>query len=165
MLSSAPGMQRHIRGACSRPAPTYSARQHPRRRAPLPAVRVRVPSRDCPKWNLRSRRRPRSNTSRPARNVQARAAGPSRLLVQNTAARAAGRPWCTQKVRHTALVEIPRVEIIRTFASRAPTLDLSELRLDRADDCLCDLVLHGEYVGQFAIVALRPKLSSGGSLR
>ncbi len=51
------------------------------------------------------------------------------------------------KVRHAALVEIPRVEIIRTLASRAPALDLSELRLDRADDCLRDLVLHGEYVG------------------
>jgi hypothetical protein len=50
-------------------------------------------------------------------------------------------------LRHAALVEIPRVEIIRTLARRAPALDLSKLRLDRADDCLRDLVLHGEYVG------------------
>jgi hypothetical protein len=47
-------------------------------------------------------------------------------------------------VRHTALVGIPCVETIRTLGSRAPTLDLSELRLYRADDGFRDLVLQAK---------------------
>lgn len=47
---------------------------------------------------------------------------------------------------------------------RAKILRGVDLRLDRRDDALSDLVLHGEDVDQLAVVALGPEMTAGGGV-
>ena len=50
------------------------------------------------------------------------------------------------------------------FALRAEILRGVKLRLDGGDDGLGDLVLHGEHVGEVAVVALGPEMAAGGDV-
>ena len=66
-------------------------------------------------------------------------------------------PIMRQRPHH----QIPRVEAFRRLALGAKIFRGIELRLDRRDDRLGDLVLHGEDVGETAVVALRPDMAAG----
>ena len=61
-------------------------------------------------------------------------------------------PVMRQRAHH----QIPGIHAVRRLALRAKAFRRVELRLDRGDDVFGDLVLHGEHVGDLAIVALRP---------
>ena len=50
------------------------------------------------------------------------------------------------------------------FALGAEIFGGVKLRLDRGDDRLGDLVLHGEHVGEVAVVALGPEMAAGGDV-
>ena len=50
------------------------------------------------------------------------------------------------------------------LALRPKTFSRIEMRLDRGDDRLGDLVLHGEHVGEIAVVALGPQMAPGGDV-
>jgi hypothetical protein len=69
--------------------------------------------------------------------------------------------------RHSPIVrqrphhQIPCVHAVRRFALGAKIFRGIELRLDRSDDRLGDLVLHGEHVGEAAVIALRPDVAAG----
>ncbi len=54
--------------------------------------------------------------------------------------------------------------LARRLALGAEILRGIELRLDRRDDGLGDFVLHGEHVGEVAVVALRPDMAAGGDV-
>ena len=58
------------------------------------------------------------------------------------------------------LVCSPGVEVVGRFASRPFALDHTKLGLDRGDDGLGDLVLQGENVVQFSVVAFGPYVMS-----
>ena len=60
--------------------------------------------------------------------------------------------------------QIPGVHAVRRLALGAKILRGIELRLDRGDDGLGDLVLHREHVGEVAVVALRPDVAAGGDV-
>ena len=47
---------------------------------------------------------------------------------------------------------------------RPKALGRVEVRLDRGDDRFGDLVLHGKYVGDVAVVALGPQMAAGGDV-
>src|SRR5260370_36202556 len=55
----------------------------------------------------------------------------------------------------------PGVEVFGPPALKALLLGREQPRLDRSGDALGDLVLEGEEVGEFDIVALRPDLEPG----
>src|SRR3954469_14097976 len=63
-------------------------------------------------------------------------------------------------MRQGAHHEIPCVQIFRRLALRPEVLGGIELRLDAEDDPLGDLVLHGEYVVQRAIVLFGPDMAA-----
>ena len=65
---------------------------------------------------------------------------------------------------HAAHVVVPGVHGLRTLARRALLLDLSQLGLDRADDAIGNLVLHGKGIGEVAVVALAPQMGAGRRL-
>ena len=67
-------------------------------------------------------------------------------------------------MRQRAHHQIPGVEIVRRLALAAEILGGIELRLDRGDDGLRDLVLHREHVGQIAVVALGPQMTAGDDI-
>ena len=69
-------------------------------------------------------------------------------------------PVMRQRSHH----EAPRVHIVRRLAPGPEILGGVELRLDRRDHGLGDLVLHGEHVGEIAVVALRPEVTAGGDV-
>src|SRR4029077_4887505 len=56
------------------------------------------------------------------------------------------------------------MQALRRLASGAKIFRSMDLRLDRGDDSLGDLVLHGEHVGKVAVISLRPDLGSGGGV-
>ncbi len=58
--------------------------------------------------------------------------------------------------------QVPRIHVVRRLAPGPEILGGVELRLDRRDDGLGDFVLHGEHVGEIAVVALRPEVTAGG---
>ena len=58
--------------------------------------------------------------------------------------------------------EAPRIHVVGRLAPGPEILGGVELRLDRRDDGLGDFVLHGEHVGEIAVVALRPEVTAGG---
>ena len=60
--------------------------------------------------------------------------------------------------------QVPGVEVLGRLASGAKILRRIELRLDRRDDGLGDLVLHGEHVGEVAVVAFRPDVAAAGNV-
>ena len=60
--------------------------------------------------------------------------------------------------------QIPCVHAVRRLAPRTKGFRGIELRLDRGDDGLGDLVLHREYVGKGAVVAFRPDIVAGGGV-
>ena len=66
-------------------------------------------------------------------------------------------PVMRQRAHH----QIPGVHAVRRLALRAEAFRRVELRLDRRHDVFGDLVLHGEHVGDLAIVALRPQVCAG----
>src|SRR6188472_4046316 len=68
------------------------------------------------------------------------------------------------EMEHAALIDAPGVEIVACLDPRAFTLGAAELRLDRADDRLRYLVLHGKDVGQRAIVAARPDVLAAAAV-
>ena len=57
--------------------------------------------------------------------------------------------------------KIPRVQIAGRLAPAVKILRGIDLRLDRADDGVGDLVLHGEYVEQVAVIMFRPDMTAG----
>src|SRR3954447_23373759 len=57
--------------------------------------------------------------------------------------------------------EIPGIQARRRLAMRAKILRRVNLRLDRGDDALGDLVLHREDVDELAVVALGPEMAAG----
>ena len=57
--------------------------------------------------------------------------------------------------------QTPGIQAFRRVALAVEILRGVELRLDRGDDRLGDLVLHREHVGETAIVTLRPDVASG----
>ena len=67
-------------------------------------------------------------------------------------------------MRQRAHHEIPRIHVVGRLAPGAEILGGVELRLDRGDDGLGDLVLHREHVGEIAVVALRPEMAAGGDV-
>ena len=69
-------------------------------------------------------------------------------------------PVMRQRPHH----QIPGVHAVRRLALGAKILRGIELRLDRGDDGLGDLVLHREHVGEVAVVALRPDVAAGGDV-
>ena len=64
-------------------------------------------------------------------------------------------------MRQRAHHQIPCIHAVRRFALGAEIFRGVKLRLDRGDDGLGDLILHGEHVGDVAIVALRPDVAAG----
>ena len=62
-------------------------------------------------------------------------------------------PVMRQRPHH----QVPRVHVVGRFAPAAKILRRIDLRLDRGDDGVGDLVLHGEYIGQVAVVMLAPR--------
>jgi hypothetical protein len=60
--------------------------------------------------------------------------------------------------------QVPGVHAVRRLAPCAKIFRGVELRLDRGDDRLGDLVLHREYVGKTAVVAFRPDVTAGGDV-
>ena len=58
------------------------------------------------------------------------------------------------------LVCRPGIKAFRRLADRAPQLSFGDRRGERGRQCLRDLILHGEDVGQIAIVALGPDVIS-----
>ena len=69
-------------------------------------------------------------------------------------------PVMRQRPHH----QIPGVHAVRRLAPGAKIFRGIELRLDRGDDRLGDLVLHREHVGEIAVVALRPDVAAGGDV-
>ena len=69
-------------------------------------------------------------------------------------------PVVRQRPHH----QVPGVHAVRRLAPGAEILRGVELRLDRGDDRLGDLVLHREHVGEVAVVALRPDVAAGGDV-
>ena len=69
-------------------------------------------------------------------------------------------PVVRQRPHH----QVPCVHAIRRLALGAKTFRGIELRLDRGDDGLGDLVLHREHVDESAVVALRPDVAAGGDV-
>ena len=67
-------------------------------------------------------------------------------------------------MRHRAHHQIPGIEAARRLVLRAKTFGGIEMRLDRGNDRLGDLVLHGEDVGDVAVVALGPQMAAGGDI-
>ena len=67
-------------------------------------------------------------------------------------------------MRQRAHHQIPGVHVVGRLALGAEILGGIKLRLDRRDDGLRDLVLHGEHVGEIAVVALRPEVAAGGDV-
>jgi hypothetical protein len=64
-------------------------------------------------------------------------------------------------VRQGAHHQIPSVQAVGRLAFGAKIFRRIDLRLDRADNGLADLVLHREHVGEVAVVAFRPKRAAG----
>ena len=64
-------------------------------------------------------------------------------------------------VRQRAHHQVPRVHAVRRLALRAEIFRGVKLRLDRGHDRLGDLVLHGEHVGETAVVTLGPQMAVG----
>src|SRR5271166_6470951 len=60
--------------------------------------------------------------------------------------------------------QVPGVHAVGRLAAGAEILSSIELRFDRRDDRLGDLILHGEHVGKLAVVALRPEMAAGGGV-
>ena len=60
--------------------------------------------------------------------------------------------------------QIPGIQALRRLALGAEIFRSIDLRLDRGDDSLGDLVLHREHIGKLAVVAFRPDLASGGDV-
>jgi len=69
-------------------------------------------------------------------------------------------PVMRQRPHH----QVPGIHAVGRLALGAKTLRRIELRLDRGDDAFGDLVLHGEYVGELAVVSLRPEMTAGGDV-
>ncbi len=69
-------------------------------------------------------------------------------------------PVMRQRPHH----QIPGIHAVRRLALGAKILRGIKLRLDRGDDGLGDLVLHGEHIGEVAVVALRPDVAAGGDV-
>ena len=65
------------------------------------------------------------------------------------------------EMRQSPHHQTPGVQAFRRVALGVEIFRSVELRLDRGDDRLGDLVLHREHVGETAIVALRPDVASG----
>jgi hypothetical protein len=57
--------------------------------------------------------------------------------------------------------QIPGVQAIGRFAPGAKIFRSIDLRLDRRDDGLGDLILHREHIGEIAVVALGPDMAAG----
>ena len=74
------------------------------------------------------------------------------------------RPRHPPVMRERAHHEIPGVEAARRLVLRAKAFGGIEMRLDRGDDRLGDLVLHGEDVRDAAVVALGPQMAAGGDV-
>ena len=70
-------------------------------------------------------------------------------------------PVVRQRPHH----QVPGVELLGRLAQGAEILRGIDLRLDRRDDRLGDLVLHREHVGNVAIVAFRPDVAAGDARR
>ncbi len=66
-------------------------------------------------------------------------------------------PVMRQRAHH----QVPGIQAVRRLAPGAEILRRIELRLDRGDDGLGDLVLDREHVGELAVVALRPDVAAG----
>ena len=67
-------------------------------------------------------------------------------------------------MRERAHQEIPGVHAVGRLALGAKILGGIELRLDRGDDRLRDLVLHREDVGELAVVTFGPEMAAGGDV-
>ena len=67
-------------------------------------------------------------------------------------------------MRQRAHHQIPRIHVVGRLAPGPEILGGIELRLDRRDHGLGDFVLHGEHVGEIAVVALRPEVTAGGDV-
>src|SRR5258705_9626971 len=65
-------------------------------------------------------------------------------------------PVMRQRPHH----QVPRVHAVGWLAPAAKVLRGVNLRLDRSDDGVGDLVLHGENVGEVAVVTLRPDMTA-----
>ena len=74
------------------------------------------------------------------------------------------RPRHPPVMRQRAHQQIPGVHIVRRLALAAEILGGIELRLDRGDHGLRDLVLHREHVGEIAVVALGPEMRTGDDI-
>jgi hypothetical protein len=57
--------------------------------------------------------------------------------------------------------QIPGIHAVWLFALRAEVFGGIELRLDRRNDRVCDLVLDSEHVGKIAVIALGPDVPAG----
>ena len=66
-------------------------------------------------------------------------------------------PVMRQRPHH----QVPCVHAVGRLAPAAKILGSVDLRFDRGDDGVGDLVLHREYVGQIAVVMLRPDMAAG----
>ena len=64
-------------------------------------------------------------------------------------------------MRQCAHHEVPGIQASRRLLLGAKTLGGIELRLDRGDDRLGDLVLHREDVGKLAVVSFGPEMAAG----
>ena len=69
-------------------------------------------------------------------------------------------PEMGQRSHHQA----PGVHVARCPAPGMEIFRGKELRFDRGDDRFGDLVLHGEHVGEAAIVTFRPEMAAGGNV-
>ncbi len=67
-------------------------------------------------------------------------------------------------MRQRAHHQVPCIHAVRRFALGAKIFRRIELRLDRGDDRLGDFILHREYVGKIAVVALGPDMAAGGDV-
>ena len=71
------------------------------------------------------------------------------------------RPRQAPVMRQRAHQQIPGVHVVGRLALGAEAFGGIELRLDRGDDRLRDLVLHGEHIRKAAVVALGPDVAAG----
>ena len=62
------------------------------------------------------------------------------------------------------MVRLPHIETIRWFAVRAFTFKLADFGLELRDQGLGNLILKGENVGDFTVVALRPNVITSGRI-